>query len=313
FIAFQQVLLDFYNRGILLAINSRNNPEDALAVIRSHPNMILKEPHFAAMRINWDDKAENIQSLAKELNIGLDSMVFLDDDPVNRFWVETRLPEVAVPELPADPAEYAKFLLSLAYFPSAAATDEDTMRGNMYVTERLRREAEKTFENRKDFLKALDLSVEVYVDDASALTRLSQLTGKTNQFNINKKPFSEEEIQAFVNDPRYAVFYARALDRFGDHGIISFALAKEEGTVWTIESLLMSCRVLGRGIEDAFMSAIAETLKKKGATEASIMFTKSEKNAPAEAFVQTYFKNGPVPIDSLITIPAWIERSYGNL
>lgn len=116
FMAFQQAILDHYDRGVILAINSRNNPEDAMDVIRNHPNMILKEHHFAALRMNWNDKAENIRDLAKELNIGLDSMVFLDDDPTNRALVRSLVPEVTVPELPADQREYTRFLNSLPYF-----------------------------------------------------------------------------------------------------------------------------------------------------------------------------------------------------
>ena len=155
FIAFQQALLDLSRRGIILAVNSKNNPADALAAIRTHPNMILKENHFAAMRINWNDKVSNMWELAQELNISLDSMVFFDDDPANRAFVRAMLPMVEVPELPADPTSYVKILLSLPYFASAAITNEDSMRGNLYVTERLRKEAEKSYPTKEDFLKSL--------------------------------------------------------------------------------------------------------------------------------------------------------------
>ena len=144
FIAFQQAILDVHNKGVILAINSRNNEEDAFSVIRRHPNMILKEHHFAAFRINWKDKAENIKEIAQELNIGIDSIVFLDDDETNRELVRTLHPEVAVPELPKDPKEYTKFFNTLTYFETTVITDEDQMRGNLYVTERLRKEVEKT-------------------------------------------------------------------------------------------------------------------------------------------------------------------------
>src|SRR3989344_3731074 len=167
FIAFQQTILDLANRGIILAVNSRNNFEDAIKVFREHPNMILKENHIAAWRINWNDKANNIRELAQELNIGLDSMVFLDDDETNRNLVSSLLPEVAVPELPKQSEKYAKFLLSLPYFQNIALTDEDKMRGNMYVTERLRKELEKQFTSKEEFLNTLDLEVRYYVDDKS--------------------------------------------------------------------------------------------------------------------------------------------------
>lgn len=155
FVAFQQALLDLYNKGIILAINSRNNEADAFEVIRNHPNQILKEHHFAAYRINWNDKASNIRELAKELNIGLDSMVFLDDDKTNREMVRALVPEVEVPELPESPKEYTKFLNSLDYFSTEVITDEDKMRGNLYVTERLRKEQEKAFTSKEEFLESL--------------------------------------------------------------------------------------------------------------------------------------------------------------
>jgi FkbH-like protein len=176
FIAFQQAILDHYNRGVILAINSRNNEEDALHVIRNHPNMILKEHHFAAHRINWQDKATNIRELARELNIGLDSMVFLDDDITNREMVKALVPEVVVPDMPKNPEDYTKFLHSLNYFATHVVTDEDTMRGNLYVTERLRKEQEKQFITRDAFLESLSLELFFYENDTFCIPRLAQLT-----------------------------------------------------------------------------------------------------------------------------------------
>lgn len=290
FIAFQQALRDLYDRGILLAINSANNPEDALGVIRNHPNMILKENHFAASRINWNNKVDNMRELAAELNIGLDSMVFLDDSPLNREAMRTFLPEVETPELPADPSHYVKFLHGLPYFEAGTITDEDKMRGNLYVTERLRREAEKKSESREAFLQSLGTEVAVFEDDLSVLARLAQMTEKTNQFNVLKRPFSERELEAFMHDGKYAVFHARALDQFGDHGIIAFALVHKQESRWHIESLLMSCRVINRGIEDAFIAAIAKRAAQEGATSLGITFEPSEKNEPARTFVERLFQ-----------------------
>ncbi len=291
FIAFQQAILDHYHRGIILAINSRNNPEDALNVIRNHPNMILKESHFAASRINWNDKATNIRELAKELNIGLDSMVFLDDDPTNRAMVRSMVPEVEVPELPADPKLYASFLNSLPYFESTVITDEDKMRGNLYVTERLRKEEEKNYENKKDFLKELNLELLVYKDDKNNIPRLSQLTEKTNQFNTLKTPYTEKEVEEFVKSKDHHVFYGKLLDKFGDYGIIIFALVEKIGDTWKINSMLMSCRVFGRNVEDAFLSYIKKEAMKDGAKKIEILFEDSPKNTPAKEFVEKNFKN----------------------
>lgn len=307
FIAFQQALLDLYNRGIVLTINSRNNFEDAIKVIRSHPNMILKEHHFAAMRINWNDKTDNIIDLAKELNIGLDSMVFFDDDSTNRASVRAMLPEVETPELPTNPANYTRFLISLPYFKSITITDEDKMRGNLYVTERLRKEAEKSFVDKNKFLKDLDLELQIFIDDPSSVTRLAQLTEKTNQFNINKHPMTEEEIIELINSPKHKVFYGRATDRFGDHGIINFAVAENKGNLWNIDDFLMSCRVIGRGIEEAFLASIGQVIKTSGAKQLSIKFVPTEKNKPAEEFVNKHFKEKIILTSKIIKSPSWIK------
>src|SRR3989344_2086131 len=172
YLAFQQAILDLYHRGVILALNSRNNPEDALAVLRTHPNMILKESHFSAVRLNWNDKAQNLRELAEELNIGMDAMVFFDDDPSNRALVRAFVPEVETPDLPVDPADYTRFLNAQNYFPAEAITDEDTMRGNLYVTERLRREQEKQFANKEEFLASLKLELICSEDDDTSVARL---------------------------------------------------------------------------------------------------------------------------------------------
>lgn len=306
FLAFQQALRDLHDRGILLAINSANNEAEARAVIKEHPNMILKENHFAAARINWNDKVQNLRELAAELNIGLDSMVFLDDNPLHRETVRAFLPEVEAPDMPEDPKQFAKFLHSLPYFEGGAITDEDKMRGNLYVTERLRREAEKQFADKQEFLQSLGIEVAVHEDDPSALERLSQLTEKTNQFNANKRPLSPEEIESFIRDERYAVFHGGAIDQFGNHGIIALALVRKDGTQWHIESLLMSCRILGRGIEEAFLAAIARRARDEGAETLDITFTPTPKNEPARQFIERVFDaDRTAPVSSFET-PAWI-------
>ncbi len=308
FIAFQQALLDLYNKGIILAINSRNNHEDAIKVIKTHPNMILRENNFAAARINWNDKADNLKELAKEINIGLDSMVFLDDDPTNRALVKAILPEVETPEMPSDPSDYVKFLIQLPYFDLAALTNEDKMRGNFYVTERLRRESEKIFNNREDFLKSLKMEMQIFEDDPSQLARLAQLTNKTNQFNFNKRELLEKDIADFINSKDYRVFYGRLIDCFGDYGIIGFAVVKKGEESWQIEQFLMSCRAIGRGAEEAFLAAIAKTAKSSQAKSLSITFVQTLKNEPAKDFLEKYFKDNPVLIDNIVNSPSWIKN-----
>lgn len=313
FLAFQQALLDHYNRGVILAINSRNNPEDAWQVIRTHPNMILKENNFAASRVNWKDKAQNLLELARELNIGLDSMVFFDDDPSNRALVRALLPEVEVPELPDDPGQYALFLNSLNLFSSKAITDEDKMRGNLYITERLRKEEEQKYPEKEDFLKELLLKLTVWEDDGTSLSRLAQLTEKTNQFNIDKQPLTEEEILKYTKSPDYSVFNARLQDKFGDYGIITFALIERRGNDWHIKSLLMSCRAFGRGAEEAFLGAILKRAREQGAKNISIAFRETEKNMPARDFILKYFKQGALDTEESFDTPSWVELEYGEV
>lgn len=307
FLAFQQAILDLYNRGIILAINSRNNYEEVMNVLKNHPDMVLKEDHFAAVRINWQDKARNMLEIAEELNIGLDSLVFLDDDPLNRNLVSAMVPEVEVPELPKDPKKYVKFLLDLPYFENKVLTDEDKMRGNLYVTERLRKEAEKSFCSKDDYLADLKIEARFFENDDSCISRLSQLTEKTNQFNANKMPMTEEDIKRCLGCKKSRIFYARARDRFGDYGVIAFALIKRQKDEWGIESLLMSCRALGRGIEEAFLSHI---LSRAGVEDnvgkISIVFKKTDKNKPAEEFISRYFKDNYLQNDRLFR-PGWIK------
>lgn len=307
FVAFQQALLDHYHRGVILAINSRNNPEDAWKVIRNHPNMVLKEEHFSAVRINWNDKVQNLKELAQELNIGLDSMVFLDDDRVNRLAVRALLPEVTVPELPLNPAEYAKFLNSLGYFEAKVLTDEDKMRGNFYVTERLRKEAEKIYLDKGDFLRSLALELSVYEDDDACVSRLSQLTEKTNQFNVEKKPLTEEQIREHVRSPKHKIFYGRLQDVFGDCGVVIFAVIDIMAPVWRISTLLMSCRVFGRGVEEAFLEFILRRAREEGLAKLEITFSETEKNEPARRFVETYFSDRCREVAKPFESPTWIK------
>lgn len=313
FMAFQQALLDHYHRGVILAINSRNNPNDAWEVIRKHPNMILKENYFAAARINWNDKVQNLRELSKELNIGLDSMVFFDDDPTNRALVRALLPQVETPELPTDPSQYARFLNSLGYFDSQVITDEDKMRGNLYVTERLRKEEEKNYKNKEDFLKNLYLELFIYENDNSCVPRLAQLTERTNQFNTYKQPLTEKEIEEFIKSPNHGVFHARLQDKFGDYGVIAFALVDQKKDTWHIQSLLMSCRAFGRDIEEAFMGTMLKRAAEEGIRRITIVFEETEKNVPAREFITKHFEQGEWEVPEKPHIPSWIQIKYENI
>lgn len=313
YLAFQQAVMDQYDKGVILAINSRNNPEDAWQVIRTHPNMLLRENHFAAVRMNWNDKAQNIRELAEELNIGLDSMVFIDDDPTNRALVRALVPEVETPELPADPAEYVRFLNSADYFPATASTDEDRMRGNLYVTERIRREEEKRHITREDFLSELGLTLTVHRNDPATAARVAQLTKKTNQFNAYKEALSEEQMKVLMNDPQYEVLYGRLQDKFGDYGIVTVAIVYKAESEWSIQQLLMSCRALGRSVEDAFMSLILDEARAAGVEHVSIRFKETSKNAPAKEFIERKFDKFQRPLTRDFAMPSWVTTTYAHI
>lgn len=314
FLAFQQAVLDLHNRGIILAINSKNNYEDAMHLIRTHPNMVLKENNFVAVRINWSDKVSNMREIARELNIGLDSFVFLDDDPFNRSTIRACLPEVETPEFPSNPEKYANFLIELESFQGGGTiTDEDKMRGNLYVTERLRKATEKNFLSTEDFLRSLEITVNFYQNDRGNLARLAQLTEKTNQFNMNKIPMTESEIINHVDDHTKLVVYTSARDRFGDYGIIGLALVNKTSDVWLINSMLMSCRALGRGIEEAFLEGLAGKARKNSAKKLRVEFTKTEKNQPAEDFLKKYFlPDYHYDLSKTSIMPSWVKASWKN-
>ncbi len=284
---FQQHLLALFERGIVLAINSRNNPGEVQKVLREHPYMILKEKHFASMQINWNDKATNLQTIAKEINLGADSLVFFDDDKVNREWVEKALPQVVVAPMPEDPALYSSMLLSMNDFNTLQLTEEDKARGEAYATDRLRVELKKEI-NIEDYLKSLETVVTLEPADSFTIPRIAQLTQKTNQFNMTTRRYLEQDIQGFVSGGKAAVWPFRVKDKFGDLGIIAVAIAEKNGKTWELDSFLMSCRVLGRKIEDTIFAYAAQEAKKAGASVLRGKFIKTEKNVPAQTFYKDH-------------------------
>lgn len=284
FVEFQQHLLQLYNRGIILVVNSRNNFEDAIKVIREHPSMVLRESHFAAMRINWQDKASNIKEIAKEINIGTESMVFFDDDQMNRAIVKEILPEVMTVDLPKDPSLYVSCLQSINDFNVLQITDEDKKKGKMYAEQKERDQVKKESSDMADFLKRLNIIVKMRQADSFTIPRISQLTQKTNQFNMTTKRYLEEDITKFSRQDDYYVISAKVEDRFGDNGITGVVILKKEQKRWDIDTFLLSCRVLGRGVEQALLWKIFQYAREKGINELSATFIRTKKNKPAEGF-----------------------------
>ena len=242
---FQKYLLSLYQRGIILAINSKNNYEDAFQVLREHPYMVLKEEHFSAIRINWNDKVSNIIEIAEELNIGIDSLIFVDDDPLNRERVKCELPEVLVIDLPEDPALYLTTLQDIKDLNTLQITAEDKNKGEMYLNQRQRNNYQKRFTDETQYLERL--KIEVTIEEVSPLTipRLAQLTQKTNQYNLTTRRYTEEDIRIFSEQINCSVIAVSVKDKFGDNGLTGACIIKKNDDFWEIDSWLLSCRVIG--------------------------------------------------------------------
>ena len=245
----QRALLDLSRRGILLAVCSKNNPADAMEALSGHPGMLLQPRDFAAMRINWNDKARNLREIAGELNIGLDTIAFLDDNPVERQQVREQAPEAIVIRLPEDPMDYARAVRDCPWFERLALSDEDRRRGAYYAAQRQRVELERSVTSKEDFYRGLDQVAEIAPVNAQTLARVSQLTQKTNQFNLTTRRYTEQQIAGMAAAPNWRVWSLRVKDRYADNGLVGVAIARVDGEVCEIDSFLMSCRVIGRTLE----------------------------------------------------------------
>jgi FkbH-like protein len=286
FLEFQKTLLSFHQRGIILAINSKNNYDDAIKVIREHPYMQLREEHFASLRINWNDKVLNMKDIAEEINIGLDSMVFFDDDPVNREFMKLSLPQVQIVDLPQDSSEFVNILQNLNEFSVLNITHEDHQRGKMYAEQRKRTELEKSSADLEGFLKQLNLKVSIKNASEFTIPRISQLTLKTNQFNLTTKRYQESDIKKLSQDANYLVGCAQVEDKFGDNGITgAFIVHKENQKEWLLDTFLLSCRVMGREVEKGILSYIINKAKETGVERLKAQFVPTTKNKPIEDFL----------------------------
>ncbi|MCV0411894.1 HAD-IIIC family phosphatase [Nitrosarchaeum sp.] len=314
FVEFQKYLKAMSERGIILSINSRNNVHDALNVIRNHPYMILKEEDFSCIVINWGDKVENLREISKKLNIGLDSMVFFDDDPVNREYVRNRLPDVQVPEMPSDPSDYCRVLLDMNEFSSYEITEEDLKRKEMYSQQQKRIELQQNSSNLDDFLNTLNLHVILKNADSYSIPRISQLTLKTNQFNLTTKRYQKSEIDAFSKSQNMLVGSAQVLDKFGDSGITGvYIIKKTNSKEWEIDSFLLSCRVMGREIEKVMMEHIINLARKNNVEILKAKFIPTEKNEPIKSFLPAcgFIKSGDswvYDIKQPFTSPTFVKK-----
>jgi FkbH-like protein len=281
---FQGVVLQLQRRGVLLALNSKNNQADVEEVLRSHPDMILREGHFASARINWRAKPENMVEIANDLGIGLDSLVFFDDSPAERALMRQALPEVLTLEVPSDPLKYAEVLLESRAFDRLSFTREDRRRGEMYREQAARRELKQAATSPQDFLRRLKMEVSIRPVDQFAFPRVLDLIHKTNQFNLTTRRHSAGRLAEMIADPTCGAFYLRVADRFGDNGIVGAAILQLRNGAAYIDTFLLSCRVIGRTVETAFLSFLTNLAKARGATTLEGEFIPTAKNAPAAEF-----------------------------
>jgi FkbH-like protein len=323
YLALQRALADLSRRGILLAICSKNNPDDAMEALEKHPGMLLRPKDFSAMRINWNDKVQGLREIAAELNIGIDALALLDDNPFEREQVRASLPEVTVIELPEDPLHYAAALRDCPVFERLALSSEDRQRTSLYAGQRQRAQAEQSFQTKEDFYRFLEQEAEIAPVQPTTLARVAQLTQKTNQFNLTTRRYSEQEIAEMTKLPGWQVLSLRVRDRFGDHGLVGVAVTRDEKEVCEIDTLLLSCRVIGRTVESALLSHIAQAAAARGRQRLSGWFLPTKKNTPAREFyaqhgfdLQTNDGSGSLWTLDLskrqIACPEWIKLSVNN-
>jgi FkbH-like protein len=285
---FQRSLLELRRSGILLAVCSKNNKEEAIEALQSHPDCLLRPTDFAHVEISWGLKSEAIARTAEKLNLGLDSFVFIDDSPVEREEVARALPMVEVLDFPSDPAGLVNALSDYSGFDSLRQTEEDRTRADAYGHEAQRSAIKASSNSPEEFYRSLGLHVGIFSARVEQAGRLHQLLMKTNQFNLTTRRISEEAFRALLGDSAYTIVGLRVSDRFGDSGITGLAIIdRTRHDVWTVRDLLLSCRVLGRTVENAFLSWLVARAAAAGVDSVAIQYVPSARNEVAHSFLKT--------------------------
>jgi FkbH-like protein len=284
FVDFQRSVLALAKRGIALAVVSKNEESVALEALRSHPEMILRPEHFVGWRINWQDKARNIAELTKELNLGLQSVVFIDDNPIERARVRDALPEVFVPDWPEDKTKYVEALSALRCFDVPHVSREDASRSALYAQERARDEMKAQFSSLDDWLDGLGTVVRITRLDEAYLARTVQLLNKTNQMNLRTRRLTEAELLSWAKDPKHEMWVVHVSDKMGDAGLTGILGLEVGDEHATIADFVLSCRVMGRRVEDAIVWFAAERARKHGAQKLVAPYVPTPKNAPCQKF-----------------------------
>jgi len=284
FVDFQKALKSLVNRGILLGIVSKNEESAALEAINNNPEMVLKLNDFAGWRINWKDKATNITDLVQDLNLGLQSVVFIDDNPAERAWVMEKLPEVLVPDWPEDVTLYKRSLMELGCFDVPSISEEDVERNNMYIIERQRRELKNTSISLEEWQKTLDLKVKVEDLNTANIQRTLQLLNKTNQMNLRTRRLIEPELLEWIKQPNHKMWTFRVSDKFGDLGLVGIISMAVEGNQGRILDFVLSCRVFGRKIEETMLYVLLQYSKAIGLERVYAEYIPTSRNRPCLEF-----------------------------
>jgi len=287
YVDFQHALKSMKKRGILLAIVSKNEEKTALQAIKNHPEMVLALEDFTGWRINWQDKVQNILELMTQLNLGPQSAVLIDDNPAERARVKESLPEVLVPDWPEDPLLYPAALLSLRCFDMPSLSREDLSRADMYLSENQRRDLKKTVRSLEEWLKHLAIRVQVEDLHPASLQRAAQLLNKTNQMNLSTRRMSEAELMAWAEQKHHKLWTLRVSDRFGDAGLTGIVSLELHDRKAQIVDFVLSCRVLGRKIEEAMLSTALQYAQALGAAEVYARYIPTSKNKPCLDFFKS--------------------------
>lgn len=309
YLSFQTEVVNLYSRGVILALCSKNNEEDIMEILDSHENMALKKHHIACWQINWEDKASNILKIAKELNIGLDSIVFVDDNEFECDWIRNQLPEIKVLHLKGDPALFQNVLTQAGYFDSFSFSEEDSRKTEMYINEKKRSELLISTSSYQDYLVDLNIQAKIQKAQPQDFNRISQLTQKTNQFNLTTFRYTEADIKQLVGADDSDIYTLKVSDKISDLGLIAIAIIKYQKDTAFIDSFLMSCRALGRGLEDALLAYIIKEVIALRITIITGRYVPTKKNIQAKDF---YMKNNFTLADENVDFTEWTQDFSKN-
>jgi len=284
---FQKEIIDLKNQGIILAISSKNNEKDVMEVFKNNDQMILQKKDISLFKINWKEKYINIREIAKELNLALNSFVFWDDNPIEREKIKINLPDVRVIDVPNEVYNWIDLIKNNDVFAKSMITNEDKNKTKQYQSTAKFNEDKKNKENN-NFLKNISLKPKIFKPNKSNIVRFSQMTIKTNQFNFRTIRMAESKVKKIFNSDEEFCFMCEAKDIYGDHGIIGLAIIKKiKKDIFFLDNYLLSCRILGRKIENWFIESVFQKLSKSGAKKMIIGFIPSNRNEIAEIFLKS--------------------------